>query len=121
MKNVRGHREALLDDLSCRLTTDFGRGFDTTNLRKMRQFYRMFDIRDAARLDSAREAVRHEIDSVLAEGRRLFAAEYLKALPSEGTLRRELERVRMQIETRAADTLAAHDPARPRRAQRRKS
>jgi hypothetical protein len=44
--------EAVLDDLSQRLTADFGRGFDVTNLRKMRQFYRMFEIRDAARLES---------------------------------------------------------------------
>ena len=37
--------EAVLDDLSRRLTADFGRGFDVTNLRKMRQFYRLFEIR----------------------------------------------------------------------------
>ena len=30
--------EAVLDGLAERLTTDFGRGFDVTNLRKMRQF-----------------------------------------------------------------------------------
>ena len=63
--------EAVLEDLSRRLTTDFGRGFDVTNLRKMRQFYRMFEIRDAVRLESGRtkrdalrlvsgvEAIRH--------------------------------------------------------------
>lgn len=44
--------EAVLDDLSRRLTAEFGRGFDVTNLRKMRQFYRMFEIRDAVRLES---------------------------------------------------------------------
>lgn len=44
--------EAVLDDLSRRLTAEFGRGFDVTNLRKMRQFYRMFAIRDAVRLES---------------------------------------------------------------------
>ncbi|MBM3275477.1 MAG: DUF1016 family protein [Candidatus Sericytochromatia bacterium] len=43
--------EAVLEDLAQRLTRDFGRGFDVTNLRKMRQFYRMFEIRDAARLE----------------------------------------------------------------------
>ena len=47
--------EAVLDDLSRRLTVDFGRGFDATNLRKMRQFYRVFQIRDAARLESTPE------------------------------------------------------------------
>jgi predicted nuclease of restriction endonuclease-like (RecB) superfamily len=45
--------EAVLKDLSVRLTAEFGRGFDVTNLRKMRQFYRIFEIRDAARLESS--------------------------------------------------------------------
>jgi len=44
--------QAVLEELSQRLTADFGRGFDTTNLRKMRQFHRMFEIRDAVRLES---------------------------------------------------------------------
>jgi hypothetical protein len=44
--------EAVLEALSRRLTAKFGRGFDVTNLRKMRQFYRMFEIRDAVRLES---------------------------------------------------------------------
>jgi predicted nuclease of restriction endonuclease-like (RecB) superfamily len=44
--------EAVLADLSRRLVAEFGPGFDETNLRKMRQFYRMFEIRDAARLES---------------------------------------------------------------------
>jgi len=46
--------EAVLDDLSRRLMAEFGRGFDITNLRKMRQFYRMFEIRDAVRLESSK-------------------------------------------------------------------
>ena len=46
--------EAVLDDLSRRLMAEFGRGFDVTNLRKMRQFYRMFEIRDAVRLESGK-------------------------------------------------------------------
>jgi hypothetical protein len=44
--------ETVLEDLGKRLTVEFGRGFDVTNLRKMRQFYRMFQIRDAVRLES---------------------------------------------------------------------
>lgn len=39
--------EALLKGLATRLTTDFGKGFDTSNLRYMRQFYLAFPIRDA--------------------------------------------------------------------------
>jgi len=34
--------EAVLDDLSRRLTADFGKGFDVRNLRYMRQFYLAF-------------------------------------------------------------------------------
>lgn len=44
--------EAVLEELSSRLAAEFGRGVDVTNLRKMRQFYRMFEIRDAVRLES---------------------------------------------------------------------
>lgn len=39
----------LLSTLANRLTADFGKGFDETNLRKMRQFYQAFPIRDALR------------------------------------------------------------------------
>ena len=46
--------EAMLEELSRRLMAEFGRGFDVTNLRKMRQFYRMFEIRDAVRLESGK-------------------------------------------------------------------
>jgi predicted nuclease of restriction endonuclease-like (RecB) superfamily len=57
--------EAVLDDLSRRLTTDFGRGFDPSNLRYMRLFFQKFPNRDAVRhtLPSAgiRDALRHEV------------------------------------------------------------
>ncbi len=36
----------LIKELSIELTNDFGRGFDTTNLRNMRQFYLVFQKRD---------------------------------------------------------------------------
>ena len=39
----------LLQYLSDKLTTEFGKGFDTSNLRKMRRFYLTFPIRDALR------------------------------------------------------------------------
>ena len=41
--------EKLLDDLSRRLTKDFGRGFTTTNLRYMRQFFAAFPNHHALR------------------------------------------------------------------------
>lgn len=52
----KGQRRAaygtsLLQMLADRLTKDFGKGFDETNLRKIRQFYLTFPIRDALRLE----------------------------------------------------------------------
>ena len=41
----------LLQYISKELTSEFGKGFDVTNLRKMRQFYQVFPIRDALRLE----------------------------------------------------------------------
>ncbi|MCL1928986.1 MAG: DUF1016 N-terminal domain-containing protein, partial [Treponema sp.] len=41
--------KGLLQYISIRLTEEFGKGFDETNLRKMRQFYQTFPIRDALR------------------------------------------------------------------------
>lgn len=41
--------EGLLKYLSKRLTAEFGKGFDTSNLRYMRLFYLTFPIRDAVR------------------------------------------------------------------------
>ena len=41
--------EAVLGDLSQRLTADFGRGFDPSNLRYMRLFFQRFPNRDAVR------------------------------------------------------------------------
>ena len=41
----------LIKELSRKLTIDYGKGFDETNLRKMRQFYLCFQKRDALRLE----------------------------------------------------------------------
>lgn len=40
-----------LEQLSAKLTAEFGKGFDVTNLRNMRRFYELFPIRDALRLE----------------------------------------------------------------------
>jgi predicted nuclease of restriction endonuclease-like (RecB) superfamily len=57
--------EAVLDDVSQRLTAEFGRGFDPSNLRYMRLFFQKFPNRDAVRhtLPPAgiRDALRHEL------------------------------------------------------------
>jgi len=60
--------KAVLEEVSQRLTSEFGRGFDVTNLRKMRQFYLMFSKRDAAGLKSGttkRDAMRLESESYM--------------------------------------------------------
>ena len=59
--------------------------------------------------------------SVLAEGRRIFAAKYLKYLPSEVELRRELERERRLIEMRPPMTQPAPQASRSRRKRRKNS
>ncbi|MET0963682.1 MAG: DUF1016 N-terminal domain-containing protein [Noviherbaspirillum sp.] len=41
--------KGLLSALAESLTTDFGKGFDASNLRYMRLFYKAFPIRDAMR------------------------------------------------------------------------
>lgn len=46
-----GYGSRLLPRLAKVLTAEFGAGFDTTNIRKMRQFYQLFPIRDALRLE----------------------------------------------------------------------
>ncbi len=43
-KKRAGYGESLLNDLSKKLTTDFGKGFTYRNLAAMRQFYLMFPI-----------------------------------------------------------------------------
>jgi predicted nuclease of restriction endonuclease-like (RecB) superfamily len=80
-KRRAGYGEALLEGLSRSLTAEFGRGFDVTNLRKMRQFYRMFEIRDAVRLglqalpSSAKQAAPRPVSG--RESIRLVASESL--------------------------------------------
>jgi hypothetical protein len=175
-KRRAAYGEAVLEDLSRRLTDEFGRGFTVRNLRNMRQFFECFRIRHAVRAESGdpkqgaprlesggtsrkRYAARAEagpfvllrcfvlIDlkvgalthqdigqmdgyvrvfdararlkddnptiglilcskkneaiarySVLSEGKRLFAAKYVKVLPSEAELQRRIERERKRIE-----------------------
>jgi len=45
-----GYGEYLLKNLSQELTAKFGKGFDYTNLKKIRQFYQVYPIGDALRL-----------------------------------------------------------------------
>lgn len=60
-----GYGEGVLEDLSRRLTKDFGHGFDVRNLRYMRQFYLAYpaSLVDAEEAGSGkRNALRSEFD-----------------------------------------------------------
>lgn len=48
-KMKAAYGEGLLKELAQKLTADFGKGFDERELRRIRQFYQMFPIRDAVR------------------------------------------------------------------------
>ncbi len=50
-KSRAEYGKAQLQQLSEHLTKRFGKGFDITNLRNMRQFYEFYPIRDALRLE----------------------------------------------------------------------
>ena len=41
--------KAVLQDLSKQLSAEYGKGFDASNLRRMRKFYQLFPIWDALR------------------------------------------------------------------------
>jgi len=48
-KERANYGESLIEELSKRLTTDYGKGFNRTNLRYMRQFYLVFKNHHALR------------------------------------------------------------------------
>jgi hypothetical protein len=50
--------KGLLKELAAKLTTDFGKGFDESNLRYMRLFYRCFPIRDTLRHELTRSHIK---------------------------------------------------------------
>ena len=54
-KTKAAYGKAVLKNISHHLTLEFGKGFDESNLRNIRQFYLAFPIRDA---------VRHELEKV---------------------------------------------------------
>ena len=48
-KSRAGYGQRLLEALATRLSDDFGKGFDASNLWNMRKFYRVYPILDALR------------------------------------------------------------------------
>lgn len=106
----------MLKELAARLTTDFGKGFDERELRKMRQFYQTFQKRDTLRPELTwshyRRLISVENDnptlgiilcsqkseaivkySVLSDGKQLFASRYQLYLPTEKEFKRMLESI----------------------------
>ena len=91
----------LLQYISEKLTVEFGKGFDVTNLRNMRRFYLMFSIRETLSLelswshyiklmrvaDKSDTLVRYTLPK---DNKQIYAAKYLPYMPTEEELRREL-------------------------------
>lgn len=78
----------LLNDLSVRLTSEFGKGFDASNLRRMRQFYKSFPICDTVCHKLSWSHIRHLIKVTATDARAYYAEEAVKG----GWSVRELER-----------------------------
>lgn len=77
-----------LEQLSARLTDEFGKGFDVTNLRSMRRFYQAFPIRDAVRLELSWTHYRYLIRIDNPSAREWYAQEAI----TQGWSARALER-----------------------------
>ena len=77
-----------LEQLSARLTDEFGKGFDVTNLRSMRRFYQAFPIRDAVRLELSWTHYRYLIRIDNPSAREWYAQETI----TQGWSARALER-----------------------------
>ena len=80
----------LLEYLSEQLTAEFGKGFDKSNLRKMRQFYCTFPIRDTLcpELSWSHYCVLMRINDE--QARRFYMAECAKAAWSVRQLERQI-------------------------------
>ena len=112
----------LLNEISERLTAEYGKGFDPSNLRRMRQFYLAFPICDTVCHKLSWSHIRHLIKVSDADARIYYAQESIKG----GWSVRELER---QIATqhyerllsthrdkaKAQELLKANLPAKPER------
>jgi predicted nuclease of restriction endonuclease-like (RecB) superfamily len=82
--------KGLLVELSQRLTAEFGRGFDRTNLQKMRAFYLTYQIRDALRLELSWTHYRLLLRVDNPEARAFYEAETVNAHWSTRELERQI-------------------------------
>jgi len=82
--------EGLLKELGVRLTAEFGKGFDETNLRKMRQFYLLFPIRDAVSLELSWTHYRHLLRVENEQARQWYLNEAINENWSTRALERQI-------------------------------
>jgi predicted nuclease of restriction endonuclease-like (RecB) superfamily len=80
----------LIAYLADRLTSEFGKGFDETNLRKMRQFYQVFPIRDTLRLELSWSHYRLLMKIDNAERREFYRTECAECNWSSRQLERQI-------------------------------
>ena len=80
----------LLDNLSTRLTDELGKGFDSSNLRRMRQFYLAFPICGTLCHKLSWSHIRHLIKVPNPNAREYYAAEAAKGCWSVRELERQI-------------------------------
>lgn len=81
----------LLDYLSMRLTTEFGKGFTERNLRQMRQFYQTFPIRHTLRTELSWSHYRRIMRVGSEEARTWYANAAAEGHWSERELKRQID------------------------------
>ena len=93
--------KGLLKELAAKLSVEFGKGFDESNLRYMRLFYRCFPIRDTLRHELTWSHYRRLISVeneqariwYMNEGKQIFASRYKLYLPTEEEFKQMLESI----------------------------
>ena len=86
-----GYGKRLLEYLSKQLIVEFGKGFDITNLRKMRQFYCTFPIRDTVCLELSWSHYRVLMRIRDNQARQFYMEECAKAAWSVRQLERQID------------------------------
>lgn len=85
-----GYGNALLESISSRLTQEFGKGFTTDNLRRMRQFYLCFPICDTVCHELSWSHIRQLIKISNPQAREYYAKEAATAKWSVRQLERQI-------------------------------
>ena len=99
--------KSILKNISKRLTKEFGKGFDESNLRYMRLFYKTFPISDALRHELSwthyRSLLRIENKDAriwyMNDAKQIFTSKYKLTLPTEEELQIELNKARKRFES----------------------